>query len=139
MEVVDVVVAPDFTDLYCPVCGQPIWRRGGNEDQPKCEHVLFLFCDRGGNFTYASPACAEIVAEVQAEYDEDVALDPVQYALWHIDPARNGSILCFSTTACGGPDLSTTWVAIDFEPDRDEGDDGEDEDGDENSADPTKE
>ena len=114
-EIVDVTVPRDFSSLFCPVCGHPIWKPGDN--QPKCGHLVFLFNDIVQEFDYASPACEKIAAEAQKAFNEDEVESPVQYVLDHLDPT--GSILCFSTSSGTGPDSSTAWVAIDFDPPED--------------------
>lgn len=119
MEFVDVEVPCKFPGLFCSVCGHVIWRRGGDVEQTQCEHVLFVFDGCVNDFTYASPACKQVAAETMEVFDRDVHIEPVEYALWHIDPLRDRGILRFSITTFGGDELRIISVAIDFNPPED--------------------
>ena len=119
MKIVDFEMPCEFPSMFCPICGHPICRRGGDVEQAQCEHILFLFGGRLGEFVYASSACKQTTAETMKLFDNDVHLEPVEYALWHIDPLRDRNILCLSITSYGGEDLRTLSVAIDLNPPED--------------------
>jgi hypothetical protein len=134
--IVDVRISDDLNELYCPVCGALICKFD-EEVQPKCEHVLFVYGDVTNEFLYASPVCKEVTAEAMKAFEmsthrseEEMQLpeearrvlpkesvDPVSYALEHIDLRKQRSVLCFAATwiAGGGGGGFSTCVAINFD------------------------
>ena len=100
-------------DIYCPVCGTPIYAEGRS---PSCGHVVFTYITEIGDFDHVSPHMEAQVATIRERAEDDEHLDPVSTLLGQMDST---SILCFSVTTTGvacGPTSSTVYVAVDFCP-----------------------
>ena len=100
-------------DIYCPVCGTPIYAEGKS---PSCEHVVFTYITEIGDFDHVAAHMEARVAAIRERAEEDENLDPVSTLLGQMEST---SILCFSVTTSGvacGPTASTVYVAVDFCP-----------------------
>ena len=100
-------------DIYCPVCGTPIYAEG---QSPSCEHVVFTYITETGEFDHIAGPMEAQVAAMGERAEDDENLNPVSTLLGQIDST---SILCFSVTTSGvacGSTSSTVYVAVDFCP-----------------------
>ena len=111
--VIDLEYSGMPADVYCPVCGKPIYA----EDKfPSCEHVVFTFIPEIGEFDYAAPRMEAQIAAIMEKAEDDEDIDPVTILLGQLEST---SILCFSITTNGvacGPTSSKVYVAVDFCP-----------------------
>ena len=55
-------------DIYCPVCGTPIYAHG---EMPSCEHVVFTFLNDLGEFDYVMPDLQEQADSVMERADDE--------------------------------------------------------------------
>ena len=111
----------DIPDIYCPVCGNPIYAI--EKEFEICKHVVFTYPQDVGEFDIISPTAEPIIEKLQKkseEYDgqEDDPFfdDPVGTVMKAL---KSKSILCFWLTTSGvghGFSSSSLAVAVEFDP-----------------------
>ena len=66
--VIDLEYFGQPADIYCPVCGMPIYAHG---EMPSCEHVVFTFLNDLGEFDYVMPDLQEQADSVMERADDE--------------------------------------------------------------------
>ena len=103
----------DSAEIYCPVCGQPVFENEGTS--ALCSHVLFTYVDLAGEFGYVNQELQEL-AEGARGYSDVWGVCPVEVLMLSID---RPDAFCLAVTTSGlacGPMSATAYVGFKFTP-----------------------
>lgn len=111
-KIIDLEWAGDPPDIYCPVCGLPIYEKM-DSNTSKCKHIIFSHLDIIGNFDYIKNGW-EKKAEKAIDKAEELDNEPYEILSSEID-SKGFFCLQISTYSVGqGIIGSTVTIGIDF-------------------------
>lgn len=106
-----IIQIDEEQDVVCPVCRITILDSEKLNEQPSCEHVLFVYCN-GECFEYVNPELEALLAEEEGHGDEMDGLFDTREALRrHSGPDDLILEQTDDSMACG-PVSFTVWVGI---------------------------
>jgi hypothetical protein len=114
-EIVRLDQKGDPAEIYCPVCGRPVFE---NEfEETICTHVLFTYADPAGSFGFVREDLKEL-AEGAEEYSSEWDVSPVDVLVLSVN---RPDAFCLAVTTSGiacGPVSGTAYVGFMFAPEQ---------------------